>query len=217
VDELSALRALDEALLHAGRGSPAWAAPLFVVVTMVGGGWGLFGLLPLLRRPSARPWVLWLLCALSANSAAVGLIKALVGRVRPCDALAWCAPLMISSPGGPSFPSGHAAGAFAFATFVARLRPAFAAPALLFAVAVAWSRCFLGVHYPSDIACGAVLGSLFGLTFASLALRNPGRIEGFLMQKLRGSARSGSRSPASSPPAPGSSGTPDRATGSRRR
>lgn len=189
----------DEALLRAARGSPAWATPLFVVVTFIGGGWGMLALVPFLARETTRRTTTHLIAALVATSALVSTVKALVGRVRPCDALAALEPVFISSPGGHSFPSGHAAGSFAFAAFVASVRPAFAAPAFVFAALVAWSRCFLGVHYPSDILAGALVGMSIGVVAARLGAR----------LDLKGSSRSGSRSPASSRPAPGGTGTPD--------
>src|SRR6185312_90854 len=111
------------------------------------------------------------LAAIVAQSALVSLIKATVGRVRPCDALAWCPPLGVPSPGGHSFPSGHAAGSFAFAAFVALRAPRWAVPAILWAVLVAWSRVVLGVHYPSDVLAGALLGTAVGIGFARASLR----------------------------------------------
>ncbi|TKD10236.1 phosphatase PAP2 family protein [Polyangium fumosum] len=196
---LDGILAADEAVLRAARGSPAWATPLFVVITFIGGGWGMLALVPFLAREATRATTARLVAALVATSALVSTVKALVGRVRPCDALAACEPVFIASPGGHSFPSGHAAGSFAFAAFVASVRPAFAVPVFVFAALVAWSRCFLAVHYPSDILVGALLGTSIGLVAARLR----GRLD------LKGSSRSGTRSPASSRPAPGGTGTPD--------
>ena len=58
-----------------------------------------------------------------------------------------------------SFPSGHAASAFAFAYAVARDQPRLAVPIWLLAGAVAHSRVLTGVHYPSDVVLGFVLGA----------------------------------------------------------
>jgi undecaprenyl-diphosphatase len=176
---LAAIAALDIAVMHAARGAPVAAVPVFVVLSLIGGGYGLLALVPFLVRRTTRPAALWLLAAVVATSGAVSLVKAIVGRVRPCDALAWCEPIAFGSPGGPSFPSGHAAGSFAFAAYVVaivagwRSRPWWAPPAaalaVLYAALVAWSRCVLGVHYPSDVIAGAVLGSAFGAAFALAA------------------------------------------------
>jgi undecaprenyl-diphosphatase len=169
VSFLEAVQAIDETVLLAARGSPGWAVPLFYAFTVVGAGWGLIALLPFLLHPVTRKPTLWLFAAVAATSALVSLIKIVVGRVRPCDALGWCAPISIASPGGGSFPSGHAAGSFAFAAFVAAREPRLAMLVVPYAVVVAWSRCVLGVHYPSDVFVGALLGAGIGFALSRRA------------------------------------------------
>ena len=166
-----AVQALDEAILRVARGQPHAAVPLFHVFTLVGGGWTLLLLLPLLVQRATRAASLWLLTAVVLSSGATSLIKQIVGRVRPCDALAWCAAINIPSPGGHSFPSGHAAGSFAFAAFAAVRVPRWSAPALIYAAIVAWSRCVLGVHYPSDVLIGSLLGAAIGASVARWSMR----------------------------------------------
>jgi undecaprenyl-diphosphatase len=167
----AALQALDERVLASAIGAPAPLVPLFLVLTIVGGGWGLLAIVPFLARAATRLHAAWMLGAIVAQSAIVSVLKMLVGRVRPCDALAWCVPLGVASPGGGSFPSGHAAGSFAFAAFVAVAAPRWAAPAFAWAALTAWSRCVLGVHYPSDVLAGALVGLAVGFGFAKLATR----------------------------------------------
>lgn len=58
-----------------------------------------------------------------------------------------------------SFPSGHAASAFGFATGAAAELPALRGPLLALAAAVAYSRVHTGVHYPADVLAGAALGT----------------------------------------------------------
>lgn len=170
----AALQALDERLLAVAHGAPPALVPLFYVVTVVGGGWGLLAVLPFAARESTRASTLRLLGAILAQGALVGVLKALFTRVRPCHALGWCAPLAGSAPRDFSFPSGHAAGAFAFAAFVALRVPRWGALALLFAALVAASRVVLGVHYPSDVVAGALLGAAVGGLFARLPVRGAG-------------------------------------------
>jgi undecaprenyl-diphosphatase len=69
-------------------------------------------------------------------------------------------PALIATPTKLSFPSAHSSSSFAAARAYSALLPAGA----LYAVAVpmACSRVYLGVHYPSDIAVGALLGTLIG-------------------------------------------------------
>lgn len=67
-----------------------------------------------------------------------------------------------------SFPSGHTLHAVSFAILDAHYWPALAAPLAAFAVLVALSRIVLGLHYPTDVAAGALLGS--GLALGSLKI-----------------------------------------------
>ncbi len=63
--------------------------------------------------------------------------------------------------GSPSFPSGHTSEAFALATSISLTYPKWyvIAPSFIWAGAVGYSRMDLGVHYPSDVLAGAVLGA----------------------------------------------------------
>lgn len=67
----------------------------------------------------------------------------------------------VTQPSGYSFPSGHTSSAFSTAVSLSEAYPKWyvIAPSLLWSSSVAYSRMYLGVHYPSDIAAGALLGS----------------------------------------------------------
>jgi membrane-associated phospholipid phosphatase len=65
-------------------------------------------------------------------------------------------------PTSGSFPSGHTASAFAFAAAVTVDLPRLAFPLYALATAVAYSRVHTGVHYPSDVIAGTVLGLTVG-------------------------------------------------------
>jgi undecaprenyl-diphosphatase len=65
----------------------------------------------------------------------------------------------VQLPESTSFPSGHAASAFAFAYAVGRHVPELAVPIRLLASGVAYSRVHTGVHYPGDVVIGSVLGA----------------------------------------------------------
>lgn len=86
------------------------------------------------------------------------LLKRLIKRPRPADALAGLSAF-IQPADRFSFPSGHTAAAFVMATMLSIFYPPIMLLALGLAVLVGLSRVFLGVHYPSDIVAGAVLGS----------------------------------------------------------
>jgi undecaprenyl-diphosphatase len=107
-----------------------------------------------------RPWIFVqvALADAAADLIASGL-RAAIARPRPPTVFAEPKPL-VHVPHGGSFPSGHAATSFACATtlafFVPRLAPLF----LVLAAAIAWSRVYVGVHYPLDVLGGAAVGVL---------------------------------------------------------
>jgi undecaprenyl-diphosphatase len=99
--------------------------------------------------------------AIGATSATVNLgLKPLARRRRPdrSDTSPFTARF-VSMPESTSFPSGHAASAFAFAYTVGRHYPALAVPIRVLASAVAYSRVHTGVHYPGDVVLGSVVGA----------------------------------------------------------
>jgi undecaprenyl-diphosphatase len=99
--------------------------------------------------------------ALGVTSATINLgIKPLAHRRRPDRAgTSLAAARQVRMPESGSFPSGHAASAFAFAYAVGRHLPALAVPIRLLAAGVAYSRVHVGVHYPGDVVIGSVLGA----------------------------------------------------------
>jgi undecaprenyl-diphosphatase len=147
--------------MYVGGASPIWV-DVIRVLTFLGSGWMLLGLVPFLFLTKMRGQAVTLLVTLAVTSAVVASAKAFAGRVRPCHAQAWMQMLPIDLPTDASFPSGHAAGSFAFAAFVfaTHRRAGFALAGL--ATLVALSRVALGVHYPSDVTAGALLGSALG-------------------------------------------------------
>lgn len=105
----------------------------------------------------------WLFVAVGGATIFTEVIKPVVNRTRPANAY----PTLIftNSPTfGPSFPSGHAALAFSTASTLALQykRWYVAIPAYLWAGTVAYSRLYLGKHYPSDVLAGAAIGTASG-------------------------------------------------------
>jgi undecaprenyl-diphosphatase len=117
-----------------------------------------------------RRWgtlVLTVVAVAVADWSATG-IKALVDRPRP--PLRYPEPkTLVPVPHDASFPSGHAATSFAAATMLSLAFPRFAPALLLLAAAVAFSRVYVGVHYPLDVIGGAALGALIAIALRRLA------------------------------------------------
>jgi undecaprenyl-diphosphatase len=86
-------------------------------------------------------------------------IKVWVERERP-EAAGVSTILRTHSHSGYSFPSNHAANNFALARTIQILAPSFAVPAYIFASIVGFSRVYVGVHYPLDVAAGGLIGFL---------------------------------------------------------
>jgi undecaprenyl-diphosphatase len=114
----------------------------------------------LLRRPIAFPLVL---IAYFASAAASDAIKLAVTRARPLDH-----PL-VHGPTTHSFPSGHATTSFACASTLAPFVPRFGVVVLyVLAAGIAYSRVYVGVHYPLDVIGGAALGLLVAIALRRL-------------------------------------------------
>ena len=121
--------------------------------------WVVVGVALALLDPERRGE--WLICAV-LGPVSIGLnygLKLLVKRPRPVlEGL----PPLGGAPSSLSFPSAHALSSFAVATAMFRVDPA-TAGALVVALAISLGRPYLGMHYPSDVAVGALLGVLLGL------------------------------------------------------
>ena len=96
-----------------------------------------------------------------------GMLKCIFRRRRP-QRRASSKGRFVRMPKSASFPSGHTASAFAFASAVAGYAPFFTYPIFALATAVGYSRVHTGVHYPGDVLGGAVLGTVTGITVRAL-------------------------------------------------
>jgi undecaprenyl-diphosphatase len=136
-----------------------------------------------LRRTSAAV-VLTALVTLAADSVSFG-VKDLVQRTRPFVAHPQIHPLYVVH--SSSFPAGHAATAFAGATlltyFARRLWPLF----LALALAIGFSRVYVGVHYPTDVVAGAAIGvAVAAVAIALLRLLQRGVASAAWSRRFRG-------------------------------
>ncbi|WKZ32548.1 MAG: phosphatase PAP2 family protein [Thermodesulfobacteriota bacterium] len=90
------------------------------------------------------------------------LFKFALMRPRPCQALEGVR-LLVGCPSSYSLPSGHATAAFAAMVFLSARHRRFWPLFIVFAAFVAYTRPYAGVHYPADIAAGALLGTFIAL------------------------------------------------------
>lgn len=169
---LSKYKTMDEVLLralNAGIAGPAsdW---LWVLITTPETWWGPVaalagGLTYFDRVRGATIVVLAVLVVLVADAATFYLIKPYFARPRPCNALEGIR-VVIGCTNSFSFPSNHSVNSMAMAGFLGWLyRPLFLM-LLTIGILVSISRVAVGVHYPSDVIAGGVLGFSFGWIMA---------------------------------------------------
>lgn len=136
--------------------------------------------------PGLQPWRdRWQRSAvLAAGSALIALgVNQVISRawVRPRPFVHHAAVLLLPASHDPSFPSDHAAFAFAVATVLLLTSRRLGVPALFFAAVVAFARVFVGEHYPTDVVAGALVGA--GVASGMFMLRR--RLEPVLGPLLR--------------------------------
>lgn len=105
----------------------------------------------------------------AADLVAIGL-KPVFGRERPYATLPEADPLLRWDVSA-SLPSGHAATSAAGALVLAYLLGRFALPLAVLALAVGYSRLYIGVHYPSDLLAGAAIGLAVALVAIAVVRR----------------------------------------------
>jgi undecaprenyl-diphosphatase len=119
----------------------------------------------LIRKKEAA-WALFIAVLMAVVIA--GSLKYAIDRPRPFDIIQMVDPLY--RPIDPSFPSAHAMTAFAAAVTIGKKWRKALIPLLALAAAVGYSRVYIGVHFPYDVAGGALIGILIGLVVDTLNL-----------------------------------------------
>lgn len=144
---------------------------LFAAVSRLGDGvfwYALIAALPLIHGPAGLTVSLQLLAAGILGTAVYRVLKKRLVRERPCN----LHPRIRAGARALdrySFPSGHTLHAVSFTVIAVTAFPALGWLLVPFAVLVAMSRVILGLHYPSDVAAGALLGLALARLVASFA------------------------------------------------
>jgi membrane-associated phospholipid phosphatase len=163
---LDGIHALDTAV--SAFGESARSAPLTVLFLLASTWWVKWPLIAAVGAACDRPWRRLLpraavasLSAVAAAGLAVMILKETFDRARPplADASIDAVGLL---PASASFPSGHAATAFAAAVAVGIVHPRLRRPLLALAALVAVSRVYLGMHFLTDVVIGSLLGVAIG-------------------------------------------------------
>lgn len=124
--------------------------------------WLLLGAFLVMFRRTRRCGINEVLAITSGFVICNMLLKNIVQRSRPC----WLEPLsdmLIAVPSDYSFPSGHSMASFAAASVIFQYNRRAGIAALTLACLIAISRMYLYVHFPTDVICGALLGTFMGI------------------------------------------------------
>ncbi len=158
-DEWWSLSTFDQTLLWLTYVGSHFAVIFFILLT-----WILTQ-----QKKILRPLIL----LYAIQSAVIYGLKFLVQRQRPTLFLEMVSRLSIN-PGeilDPSFPSAHATFAFMMATLLAGRFPRYRVIFFIGAALIGWTRIYLGLHYPTDVVAGGLLG--YGITKLYLKMFNP--------------------------------------------
>ena len=132
--------------------------------------WVILGLILFLIPKTRRCGICVLVSYLLAYFIGDGILKELIGRVRPCNADP-SVPLIVKRHSSYSCPSVHSMLAFASAVSVFMSNKKSGIFTLVFAALIGFSRMYFFVHYPTDVLFGALLGTLIGLCSSLLIER----------------------------------------------
>ena len=140
--------------------------PVVVFITSLGNSgaiWIAAAVAMLFHPRSRKAGILTLLALLGSLVINNMLLKNAVARPRPWTSVEGL-QILISKPGGFSFPSGHTSSSFAAAVVMFKNLPRkLGVPAMVLAVMIGLSRLYVGVHYPTDVLCGALMGTCIAL------------------------------------------------------
>ena len=155
------------ALWMHGAATRAWVVRALTTVSLAGDGWlwyAIIAALPWWGGPTGGSAAARMLCVGTVNLILYKIVKRWIARPRPfrvCEGLRECARSLDEF----SFPSGHTLHSVAFSFILTAYYPAFAIFVWPLTLLIAASRIILGLHYPSDV----IVGGLIGVTTAAIS------------------------------------------------
>jgi undecaprenyl-diphosphatase len=148
-----------------------WLKNLFIIASRLGDGplWVMTATWLLLAEDlRTRLSVLTAFVAVVISVLIFMAVKNLCGRPRPFQSWQNLTCMMVP-PDKFSFPSGHTMTAFAAWSALSIDNPELCIPYLLASIIIGLSRVFLGLHYPTDVLVGAIMGSIIGFSISLAA------------------------------------------------
>ena len=140
--------------------------PFWIAVTTLGNGgliWLIGSALLLISKKTRKIGIMALVALAFSVLIDNVILKNLVARTRPYEVVPGLTSL-IGAQNDFSFPSGHTGSSFAAVVVMYRgLQKNVGVPALVFAFLMGFSRLYVGVHYPSDVISGALIGTAIAL------------------------------------------------------
>ena len=153
-----------------GAATRAWVVRVLAAVSRIGDGWlwyGMVACLPWAGGPVGASASIRMICVGFVNIVIYKIVKRWIARPRPfqtCAGIRECARSLDEF----SFPSGHTLHSVACSIILTAYYPMFALFVWPFTVLVAVSRVILGLHYPSDVIVGALIGAAVAIASFNL-------------------------------------------------
>lgn len=156
---------------------PFLDAVMPLITSLANGGiiWIIAAVLLLIFKKSRKTGLSVALALITGLIIGNLILKNLVGRIRPYE-FNEGVEILVARLSDYSFPSGHTLASFEAATVLLIRDKRLGVPALVLAVAIAFSRLYLYVHYPTDVLAGIILGVLIGIFACKTVERHENRL-----------------------------------------